>query len=213
MKIVMTKVIWALLIVLIVSLSSACSLLLKRDTAVDQVYQLSPEARKVNPSIDANIYIPQVTINPALNNRRIMLLSTTNNRLDFIANSRWPDNLGVYLQAIMIDGLSASGAFKSVSERILGRKNNYRLLLRVADFQAELQTANQLELQSHQRVNVIVVIEATLSKGLEQRLLGQQRYIVRKQNVDARTSRIVSAFGQALSEVLNSLVIDIRKAI
>jgi len=209
MKIYKFRSVRLVLTSLLVNSLVACSLPLKSNVPVDEVYRLSPKVMKVDTPIKANIYIPQVTVNPALDNQKIVL-STTDNRLDFIASSRWPDNLSSYLQAIVVEGLSTSDAFQSVSERILDKQNNYRLLLRVTDFQAELPAGRESVKSNQQPVTVVVVIEATLLKVDDQRLIGQQRYTARKRNVNARTSQIIFALESALSEVLNRLVTDLR---
>jgi ABC-type uncharacterized transport system auxiliary subunit len=194
----------------LMSTLGGCSMPLKSKLPVQQVYRLSPDLTPAPGRTDAgiNLYLPAVSVNPALDNPHIMLAGA-GNRLDFIADSRWPDKLSHYLQAVIIDGLATSGAFQTVSARMLGRENNYRLLLRVSDFQAELpdnpQPANE------QQATIAVTIEAFLIRVQDQRLLGRYYYKKSKPAIPLRTGSIVAAIEQALGEVLTELSADLVK--
>lgn len=180
---------------------SGCSLLPGNDAPPDQVYRLAPQVGKVAHSTAASLYFPRIAMNPALDNERITL-NKPGLQQDFIARSRWPDALSTYLHAVMLDALAASGAFRSVSGQMLGDTGQYKLLVRVSDFQAEYPAEGKSE------ARVEVVMEVLLLRMQDQRLLKQQRYQVRKENVPVSTGAIVAALNQALGEVLTRMVRD-----
>jgi ABC-type uncharacterized transport system auxiliary subunit len=134
-----------------------------------------------------------------------MVLIKPSFQQDFIAHSRWADDLPSYLQAVMVDALARSGSFQSVSAQLLGRGENDKLLLRVASFQAEYPADGKGS------AAVEVVMEATLVRVQDQQLLGQHRYAVRKENVPISTSKLVEALNQALSEVIAVLLVDLQR--
>lgn len=189
---------------------TGCSLPLKSQLPAEQVYRLSPEIKPANGTATGkiNLYLPSIEVNPALDNRNIML-AMAGNRLDFIADSRWPDKLSDYLQAVLINGLATTGQFQSVSKRMLGRENNYRLLLRVNDFQAEFADDPATRIIEQAATTVTVNIEAFLVRIKDQRLSGHYRYEVNKRDVPVKTSHIVAAFEQALSEILADMTADL----
>lgn len=195
------KQIWFLWFVLLWGLSG-CSLLPTNDAPPDQVYRLAPQVGKAQHSSAASLYFPRVEMNPALDNERITLLKPGLQQ-DFIARSRWPDELSTYLHAVMLDALAASGAFRSVSGQMLGDAGQYKLLLRVSDFQAAYPAEGEAE------ATVEVAMEVLLVRMQDQRLLKQQRYQVRKENVPVSTGAIVSALNQALEEVLVDMIRDL----
>ena len=194
---------------------SGCSLPIKSQRPAEQVYRLSPTVTPLNGSQPAkiNLYLPPVSINPALDNSNIMLASA-GNRLDFIADSRWPDKLSDYLRAVIIDGLTMSNAFQSVSERMLGREDNYRLLLRVTDFQAELPDTFKSTAANDQQdtATVVISLEAFLLRVQDQRLIGKYRYKKQTAGILIKTSKIVATFEKTLNEILQELVIDLGSA-
>ena len=194
---------------------SSCSLPIKSQRPVEQVYRLSPTVTPLNSSQPAkiNLYLPPLSINPALDNSNIMLASA-GNRLDFIADSRWPDKLSDYLRAVIIDGLTMSNAFQSVSERMLGREDNYRLLLRVTDFQAELPDTFKSAAANDQQdtATVVISLEAFLLRVQDQRLIGKYRYKKQTAGILIKTSKIVAAFEKTLNEILQELAIELGSA-
>ncbi|MEZ5535760.1 MAG: ABC-type transport auxiliary lipoprotein family protein [Thiolinea sp.] len=198
---------------LLISTLSGCSLPPKSSLGAEQVYRLSPEVSPVSGHANSNVnlYLPPISVDPALDNRHIML-SGSDNRLDFIANSRWPDKLSSYLQAVIIDGLSESKAFQSVSSRLPGRGHNYRLLLRVSDFQAEFPTELSPDIKHQQHTNIVISLEAILVRTQDQRMMGTYRYQAHRRSVPVKTGRIVAAFEQALGEILAKLTTDLVKA-
>jgi ABC-type uncharacterized transport system auxiliary subunit len=88
---------------------------------------------------------------------------------------------------------------------MLGKDGNYKLLLRVAGFQAEYPPDGQGD------AAVEIVMESSLVRVQDQRLLGQHRYAVRKEHIPVSTSKLVAAFNQALGEVIVALVADLQR--
>ncbi|UOG93706.1 MAG: ABC-type transport auxiliary lipoprotein family protein [Candidatus Thiothrix sulfatifontis] len=190
--------------VLLLVLLSACSVPLKSDLPVEQTYRLAPSVATASQRLAVNLYVPKVMVSPALDSERIVLIKSPLQQ-DFIAQSRWPDDLSVYLHAVILDALARSDGFQAVSEQMLGQEGNYKLLLRVADFQAEYPK------DAKDDAAVEVVMDASLVRVTDQHLLGQHRYAVRKDAVPVSTGKIVEALNQALGEVIAALVADLQK--
>jgi ABC-type uncharacterized transport system auxiliary subunit len=192
---------WLLSFVLLLT---ACSVPLKSNLPADQTYRLQPQVVTAPQRLSANLYLPKVEVSPALDSEHIALVKPPFQQ-DFIAHSRWPDDLSGYLHAVMLDALSRSGGFQSVSDQMLGKDGNYKLLLRVAGFQAEYPPDGQGD------AAVEIVMESSLVRVQDQRLLGQHRYAVRKEHIPVSTSKLVAAFNQALGEVIVALVADLQR--
>lgn len=180
---------------------AACSVPLKSDLPADQVYRLQPALSTVAKPLPMHLYVPKVEVSPELDNPRIALIKPSN-QLDFIANSRWPDNLSGYLHGVVLDAFSRSGCFRSVSNQLLGRDGHYRVVLRVSAFQVEYPSAGK------GAAGVEVAIDAALIAVQDQRLVNQQRYVIRKENVPVSTSQIVMALEQALGEAISAMILD-----
>lgn len=193
-------------LLMIVGLSvalSACLSPIKSDLPQEQVYRLSPQVTPVTDGQKSgHVYVPLVEVNPALRTERIVL-SKADNQLDFIAHSRWAEQLDVYLQALAVEGLSQANAFQSVSSRLLARQHNYRLLLRFQDFQAAYPP------EGKGSATVLITAEATLVRVQDQRIVIQRRYVIRKPGVEVRTSHIVAAMNQGLGGLLQTLAQDL----
>jgi ABC-type uncharacterized transport system auxiliary subunit len=183
----------------LLALLSACSVPLKSDLPVEQTYRLAPSVAVASQRLAVNLYVPKVMVSPALDSDRIVLIKPPLQQ-DFIAHSRWPDDLSSYLHGVMLDALARSGSFQSVSEQMLGKESNYKLLLRVASFQAEYPPAGKGS------AAVEIVMEASLVRVADQHLLGQHRYAIRKEPVPVSTNKIVEALNQALGEGIVSLL-------
>lgn len=188
---------------LLLMLLAACSSPLKSDLPADQVYRLAPQVSAAVQRSSANIYLPRLEVSPALDTPRITLIKEQFQQ-DFIANSRWPDDLSGYLHAVMLDALSRSGGFQSVSEQLLGAGGNYKLLLRVSAFQAEYPP------QGKGSAAVVLGMESILVRVQDQRVMGQHRYDIRKENVAVSTGKIVEAMNQALGEAIRQLTSNLH---
>jgi ABC-type uncharacterized transport system auxiliary subunit len=185
-------------------LLSACSSPLKSDLPADQTYRLNPQVALAPQRLSINLYVPKVSVSPALDSAHITLMKPGFQQ-DFIAHSRWPDDLSVYLHAVMLDTLSRSGGFQSVSEQMLGKGGNYKLLLRVSAFQAEYPPDGK------GNAAVVVAMESILVRVQDQRVMGQHRYDSRKENIPVSTSKIVEALNQALAESTRQLIQDLQR--
>lgn len=189
---------------LLLTLLSACSLPLKSDLPVEQTYRLAPSVATASQRLNANLYVPKLTVNPALDSDRIVLIKPLLQQ-DFIAHSRWPEDLSIYLHAVMLDALARSGQFQAVSDQMLDKDGNYKLLLRIDRFQAEYPTDGK------GGAAVEIVMEASLVRVKDQHLLGQHRYAIRKAPVPVSTSKLVAALNQALGEVMAALLVDLQR--
>lgn len=187
---------------LLVLMLTACAMPLSGYAPADRVYRLTPLVSAAPQRALAHLYLPGVQVSPALDTARITLVKPGYQQ-DFIANSRWPERLSVYMQSVMLDAFSRSGGFLSVSDQLLGNDNIHRLLLRVSAFHAEYPPAGQ-----QGTATVVLGMEAILVREKDQRMLGQYRYDIRKEHIPVSIGRIVAAMNQALGEGVDLLVRD-----
>jgi ABC-type uncharacterized transport system auxiliary subunit len=183
-------------------LLTACSVPLKSDLPVEQVYRLAPQISVAPRRSAMHLYFPKLEVAPELDNTRIALVKA-NFQQDFIANSRWPDDLSVYLHGVLLDGLSRSGAFQSVSDQLLGKTENYKLVLRVSRFQAEYPP------QGQGSAAVVLGMEAILVRVQDQQVLGQHRYDISKDNIPLSTGKLVEAMNLVVSGIIQQLSLDL----
>jgi ABC-type uncharacterized transport system auxiliary subunit len=180
---------------------TACAFPLNSHVPTEQVYRLAPRVGVMPQRALAHLYLPRIQVSPALDTSRITLVRPGFQQ-DFIANSRWPDSLAIYLHSVMLDTLSHSEGFLSVSDQLLSNNEVYKLLLRVSAFHVEYPPSGQ------GRAAVVVGLEAILVREQDQRMIGQYRADIRKENTQVSTSKIVEALNQALGEGVTSLMTD-----
>lgn len=170
----------------------------------EKIYRLAPPLGTLQGRSLAHLFVPMVQVSPALDSPRITLFKPGLQQ-SFLVNGRWPDRLSAYFYSTVIDSLSRSNAFLSVSERPSSNNGGYKLLLRLSAFHAEYPPTPQ------GRVAVVFGMEALLMKEQDQRILGQYRYDIRKENITANLDGIVAALNQALGESLTALIADLGR--
>lgn len=190
-------------LLLLLSWLTGCSVLFSQPAPPDTVYRLAPLIQTWEQPAPVSVYVPALTVTAALDTPRIVLFKP-NFQQDFVAHSRWVEDLPVYLHAVIVDSLSRSGAVQTLTMQPL-KQQGYTLQLRVTAFQAEYPTPAQDTLK------VVVGLEATLLHAHNQQLVMQQRYRVTQAPVAARTSAIVAALNHALGQVLTQLSGDLRQ--
>lgn len=168
----------------------------------EKVYRLAPPLGVVQQRSLAHLFVPMVQVSPALDSSGITVFKPALQQ-GLMMHGRWPDRLSTYFNATVIDTLSRSNAFLSVSERPSTNKAGYKLLLRLSAFHAEYPPTPQ------GKVAVVLGMEALLMKEQDQRILGQYRYDIRKENIAANLDGIVLALNQMLGESLTSLIADL----
>lgn len=168
----------------------------------EKVYRLAPPLGVVQQRSLAHLFVPMVQVSPALDSSGITVFKPALQQ-GLMMHGRWPDRLSTYFNATVIDALSRSNAFLSVSERPSTNKAGYKLLLRLSAFHAEYPPTPQ------GKVAVVLGMEALLMKEQDQRILGQYRYDIRKENIVANLDGIVLALNQMLGESLTSLIADL----
>lgn len=194
-----------LLLLLTSLLLSACSIPPKSSQPPAQTYRLVPQVGKVSATPESrkmNIFIPTVEVTPGLDSQRITLVKDRFEQ-DYIADSQWPDELPAYLHSIIIDQLSETGAFASVSNRLINSGKRYKLLLKFSGFQAELTQ------HPARTAKTVVAMEAFLLHGNSQKLIMHKRYQMTGNHVEVRVSEIVKGLNQQLQEVLQLLLKDL----
>ena len=168
----------------------------------EKIYRLAPQLGALQQRSLAHLFVPMVQVSPALDSPRITLFKPALQQSSLM-NGRWPDRLSTYFYSTIIDTLSRSNAFLSVSDRPSGNKGGYKLLLRLSAFHAEYPPTPQ------GRLAVVLGMEALLMNEQDQRIIGQYRYDIRKENITANVDGIVGALNQALGESITSLITDL----
>ncbi len=192
-------------LLLLLTMLSACSIPPKSNQPATRTFRLAPAISAVNTTqqpLNIHLYIPQISVTPGLDNSHIVLLKSPYEQ-DFIAHSQWSDELPVYLHAVIMEALSASNRFASVSDQLVNSQHNHKLLIKVSAFQAELSEAPP------ETAAVRVTLEAFLLNSKSQQLLLHKRYQASKEGIEKRVSVLVKALNQALGEVLGQLMHDL----
>lgn len=193
-------------VVVLMTLLGGCFGTVGQYHTVDKFYWLEPQLAGAQGKALAHLFIPKVQISPALDSERIVLFQSGLQQ-GFVPNSRWPGRLSDYFYVTVLETLSRSNAFLSVSDRPSANKSAYKLLLRLSAFHAEYPPA------PHHKANVVLGMEALLIDSKSQRIVSQYRYDRRKENVASDVNSIVFSLNQLLSETLTVLISDLSKGL
>lgn len=88
---------------------------LRSQSAVDQVYLLQPQlpAAAASDAAAGSLRVLLPVVAPGLDTERIAL-THPDGRLDYYSASRWPADLSLMLQPLLVDALRAGGRFRNV---------------------------------------------------------------------------------------------------
>jgi ABC-type uncharacterized transport system auxiliary subunit len=195
-----------MVILLLAWLLSACSLSLESKEPKSSIYYLEPEVSTYSDTQDAHIFVQSVVVAPGLDSKRIAL-RVRPNRQNYYAVGNWPELLSEYLNFQITKDLSFSRITNSVA--VISRPNirNYKLQIRVLDFQSEYDG------NTDSIPDIVIRLEAALVRSRDQEVLVHQWYEQRSRVDENRMSLIVSEMDDAFESILETLIKDIHTAI
>lgn len=192
------------LILLAFMLFAGCTM--SSSEPIPQTYRLTPTVNPVNETPMAHIKLGNIETSPGLDDSRI-ILHVLPYRIDHYAAARWPIRLPEYLDAVILEGLSLSQTAQSISQGSLSGLPNYKLQIRVLDFQTEYKTSVQDTPDMHIRM------ELTLQRSRGQRIILHDWYESRITSTDNNMTAIIKKFNEAFQEIFDNITVDVNKAI
>ncbi len=195
-----------MVILLFTWMLSACSLSLESKEPASSIYYLEPEISSYSDTQDAHIFVQSVVVAPGLDSKRIALRIRPNQQ-NYYAVGNWPGLLSEYLKFQITKDLSLSRITDSVAVMSRPNTRNYKLMIRVLDFQSEYEGSTD------SIPEIVIRLEAALVRSRDQEVLVHQWYEQRSRADANRMSRIVSEMDGAFDTILNALIEDIYTAI
>lgn len=195
-----------IVIPLFAGLLSACSLSLESKEPTSSTYYLEPEISTYSDTQDAHIFVQSVVVAPGLDSKRIALRIRPN-RQSYYAVGDWPGLLSEYLKFQITNDLSLSRITESASVFTRPNTRNYKLMIRVLDFQAEYEGSTE------SIPEIVIRLEVALVRSRNQEVLVHQWYEQRSTAEENRMGSIVGEMDSAFNAVLKELIQDIHTAI
>ena len=178
------------------ALVSACSILPKPDPS--DVYRLAsaPAATQAAP-VAWSLRVTKPQTSEFLDSSRIAVVPQ-GDLISSYANSRWSDPAPVLLRNRFMDGFQRDGRVTLLSTDETNLQADYELGGQLQAFQSEYH-GNAVE--------VVILLDARLVRGSDQRIVASRRFEVHQPVSDAKVPAVVAAFGQA-GDQLNRQVVD-----
>ena len=185
-----------LALALLISLSSACSILPKAEPA--DVYRL-PAAHTVRSSaapVAWTLRINKPLASEILNSPRIAVVPA-GDLISSYKGARWADPAPALLRNRMLDAFQRDGRVQRVSADDANLQADYEIVGELQAFQSEYSAAG---------LAVVVRLDARLVQGRTQRVLASHSFEVRQPVAQAQVPAVVSGFGQASDRLMVQLV-------
>ena len=143
-----------------------------------------------------SLRVTRPVADPGLDTTHILLLQA-DHRMDFYAGSRWPGPVPQLVEALAVQTLRASGAFRSVEDSISPFQSDYLLHLRVRRFEAEYGAGATPE--------VHVVLDCVIGRREGREVVASFVAAGSASAAANRLGEVVAAFEQAAAGALGSL--------
>ncbi|TDF83147.1 ABC-type transport auxiliary lipoprotein family protein [Pseudomonas sp. H9] len=187
-----------LALAVVVSLSSACSILPKAEPA--DVYRLpSAHASQVAPASAAanwSLRINKPLASDTLNNSKIAVVPE-GNLISNYKGARWSDPAPLLLRNRMLDAFQRDGRVPRLSADDSNLQADYELAGELQAFQSEYSASG---------LAVVIRYDARLVQGRSQRILASRRFEVRQPVSDKQVPAVVNGFGSASDQLMAQLV-------
>ncbi|PWB31577.1 hypothetical protein DCO48_16315 [Pseudomonas sp. SDI] len=181
---------------LLVSLSSACSILPQADPT--DVYRLPSASAARNPgaAADWSLRLNKPLASDVLNTQRIAVVPQ-GNLISSYKGARWSDPAPALLRNRLLDAFQADGRLTRLSADDANLQADYELAGELQAFQSEYSAAG---------LAVVLRYDARLVHGRSQRILASRRFEVRQPLADKQVPAVVEGFGQATDRLAAQLV-------
>lgn len=181
------------------SLLAGCGTLTKATEDLD-AYTLSPLAgRGDGRSSNKHLVVELPTSSGALATDRI-LIKPNPLQAEYLPEGRWVDATPLLLQGLLVSSLQNSGAFRLVGRDSAGLVPDYRLLVEVSAFQAEIVATDV------PATPVRVVLTMTLVRDGDGTLIASRRFDQTSLAPNRDALGVVAAFDEATGKVLSDVV-------
>ncbi|MFD2646045.1 ABC-type transport auxiliary lipoprotein family protein [Pseudomonas japonica] len=181
---------------LLISLSSACSILPKAENA--DVYRLPAAA--VTPSgaapVSWSLRINKPLTSDALNVPRIAVVPQ-GNVLSSYKGARWTDPAPALLRNRILDAFQRDGRVPRLSADDSNLQSDFELVGELQAFQSEYTAAG---------IDVVVRLDARLVDGRSQRMIASRIFEVRQPQPDKHVPAVVAGLGQATDRLSAQLL-------
>lgn len=186
----------AVALAVLLSLSSACSILPQAEPA--DVYRLpaAQVARNAATSEGWTLRINKPLASEVLNSPRIAVVPA-GDLISSYKGARWADPAPALLRNRMLDAFQRDGRVQRVSADDANLQADYEIVGELQAFQSEYSAAG---------LAVVVRLDARLVQGRTQRVLASRSFEVRQPVAQAQVPAVVSGFGQASDRLMAQLV-------
>ncbi|NER62198.1 hypothetical protein G3435_24025 [Pseudomonas sp. MAFF212428] len=186
----------AIALAVLLSLSSACSILPQAEPA--DVYRLpAPQAVRSSAAGEGwTLRINKPLASEVLNTPRIAVVPA-GDLISSYKGARWADPAPALLRNRMLDAFQRDGRVQRVSADDANLQADYEIVGELQAFQSEYSAAG---------LAVVVRLDARLVQGRTQRVLASRSFEVRQPVAQAQVPAVVSGFGQASDRLMAQLV-------
>lgn len=183
---------------------SGCGTLSKATENLDAYTLSALPGRGDGRGSNGHLVVELPTSNGALATDRI-LIKPNALQAEYLPKGRWVDATPLLLQGLLVSSLQNSSAFRLVGRDSAGLVPDYRLLVEVNDFQAEIPTTDV------PATPVRVGLTMTLVRDGDGSLLASRRFDQTALATSTETLAVVAAFDEATRKVLSEAVMWIAK--
>jgi len=181
---------------LLISLSSACSILPQAENA--DVYRLpaAATARSAAAPVNWSLRVNKPITSDALNVPRIAVVPQ-GNVLSSYKGARWTDPAPALLRNRILDAFQRDGRVPRLSADDSNLQSDFELVGELQAFQSEYTT---------QGIDVVIRLDARLVDGRSQRMIASRIFEVRQPQADKAVPAVVAGLGQATDKLTAQLL-------
>ncbi|WP_175652538.1 ABC-type transport auxiliary lipoprotein family protein [Pseudomonas sp. Marseille-P9899] len=185
-----------LTLALLISLSSACSILPKAENA--EVYRLpaAVAASSTSAPVSWSLRVNKPLASDIFNVPRIAVVPQ-GNQISSYKGARWTDPAPTLLRNRILDAFQRDGRVPRLSADDSNLQADYELVGELQAFQSEY---------TAQGISVVIRLDARLVEGRTQRILASRHFEVRQPQADKEVSAVVSGLGQVTDQLMAQLL-------
>lgn len=185
-----------LTLALLISLSSACSILPQAENA--EVYRLpaAVAASSTSAPVSWSLRVNRPLASDVYNVPRIAVVPQ-GDQISSYKGARWTDPAPTLLRNRILDAFQRDGRVPRLSADDSNLQADYELVGELQAFQSEY---------SAQGISVVIRLDARLVEGRTQRILASRHFEVRQPQADKEVSAVVSGLGQVTDHLMAQLL-------
>ncbi|WP_095159031.1 ABC-type transport auxiliary lipoprotein family protein [Pseudomonas sp. Irchel 3E13] len=185
-----------LTLALLISLSSACSILPQAENA--EVYRLpaAVAASSTSAPVSWSLRVNKPLASDIFNVPRIAVVPQ-GDQISSYKGARWTDPAPTLLRNRILDAFQRDGRVPRLSADDSNLQADYELVGELQAFQSEY---------SAQGISVVIRLDARLVEGRTQRILASRHFEVRQPQADKEIPAVVSGLGQVTDRLMAQLL-------